>query len=107
MSERAIMNALSYKLLSWSRRGRLRFGRERTTDALRDDRRGELHQWLARLAVGWIGKKRVNARRDEMIAVEGIGVCPVGERIAEAVQGKLRNHGSDETVDRIAVVAGD
>ena len=39
--------------------------------------------------------------------VERIGVCPVRERIGEAVQGKLRNLGSDETVDRIAVVAGD
>jgi hypothetical protein len=72
---------------------------------LRDDCCAERHQRLARLAVLWIGEKRVDARRDEMIAVEGIGVSSIGERVAEAVQGKLRSVGPDEIVDRVAVVA--
>src|SRR5580698_4668438 len=74
---------------------------------LADNRRGEFHQRLARLTVLWIGEERVNARRDEMVAVEGVRIGPVGERIAEAVQRKLRRLGPDQTIDGIAVVAGD
>ena len=41
-----------------------------------------------------------------MVAVEGIGVRPVSERVAKAMQRQMRRFGLDETVDRIAVVAG-
>src|SRR5580693_3789398 len=99
--ERAIMEAsFRQKTDAVKERRRLVAGRP----SLVNDGRGELHQRLAGLAVLWIGEKRVNARRDKMISIKGIGVTSVSERITEAVEREVRPLGADQVVDRIAVI---
>src|SRR6185312_3991276 len=74
---------------------------------LRNDGRAERHRRLARASVLRVGEERIVPGLGEMSRVEGIGVGSVGEAVAEAVQGELRRAGSDEVVDRVAVIAGD